>query len=101
MHLLGKQGDKCRAKAPGNVEIRLPRLDWNGCIRSEKLITVVNRLVARGVVDSDVFLAAVSNLARARCVLTRMLLSSNRVSYKHQDLTNVYVQTLFTWTSST
>ena len=63
MHLLGKQGDKCRAKAPGNVEIRLPRLDWNGCIRSEKLITVVNRLVARGVVDSDVFWAAVSKFS--------------------------------------
>ncbi len=88
MHLLGKQGDKCRAKAPGNVEIRLPRLDWNGCIRSEKLITVVNRLVARGVVDSDVFWAAVSNLARARCALPRQILSRHRASYWHQDCTN-------------
>src|SRR6266568_4551355 len=88
MHLLGKQGDKCRAKAPGNVEIRLPRLDLNGCIRSEKLITVVNRLVARGVVDSDVFWAAVSNLARARCALPRQILSRHRASYWHQDCTN-------------
>ena len=88
MHLLGKQGDKCRAKAPGNVEIRLPRLDWNGCIRSEKLITVVNRLVARGVVASDVFWAAVSNLARARCALPRQILSRHRASYWHQDCTN-------------
>src|SRR6266704_3097867 len=88
MHLLGKQGDKRRAKSRRKVEIRLPRLDWNGCIRSEKLITVVNRLVARGVVDSDVFWAAVSNLARARCALPRQILSRHRASYWHQDCTN-------------
>ena len=39
-------------------------------------------------VDSDVFWAAVSNLARARCALPRQILSRHRASYWHQDCTN-------------
>jgi hypothetical protein len=54
MHPVSKMGDKCRAKCLGAGEIPYPKLDWNPCIRSEMLVTVVNRLVFPPVLfDSD------------------------------------------------
>jgi hypothetical protein len=47
MHPVGKVGDKCRAKCLGAGEIPYPKLHWNRCIRSEMLVTVVNRLVSQ------------------------------------------------------